>query len=55
MKKGRHKKSSICAMILRMIAKPTFPSLLGTTQDELLAMFAEWGETAYRAKQVVES
>jgi len=41
-------------MILRMIAKPTSPSLLGTTQDELLAMFAEWGETAYRAKQVVE-
>ncbi len=41
-------------MIVRMIAKPTSPSLLGTTQDELLAMFAEWGETAYRAKQVVE-
>lgn len=37
-----------------MTTTPPLPSLLGTTQDELLAMFAEWGETAYRAKQVVE-
>ena len=41
-------------MIVTMTANPPLPSLLGTTQDELLSMFAEWGETAYRAKQVVE-
>ncbi len=29
-------------------------SLLGTTLDELVAMFADWEQTAYRARQVVE-
>lgn len=30
------------------------PSLLGTSLDELTALFAEWGQTGYRAKQVAE-
>ena len=41
--------------MVQAMSVPAQPqSLLGTTLDELVGMFAEWEQTAYRAKQVVE-